>query len=125
MKRIILTALIIILMSGVCYADIGGELGARYLSTREQIEWTVGVNYTFDKGFIGLGVHTYTGMPLNSDTPPYIGFAPQSVLWTFEGEYEIFENVSVTSERFCEHWAVQSGEYNDYVGYSAGIKYEF
>lgn len=124
-KIIVLTILFVFIATGFSYAQIGGEIGAEYISNRQQIRWTVGANYTFEKGEIGVRVHTYTGLPKDSGTPPFVGFAPQSVLYTWYVEIKLTGNLKLEADRYCEHWMEQSDNYEDYVGYSAGIKYEF
>src|SRR6056297_2652978 len=124
-KIIIFTALFVLITTGFCYADIGGEIGVNYTSTREQLEWVVGANYEFERGEIGFRVHTYTSMPLETQIPPYFGFAPQSTLYTCYGEVRVIDGIYLQAERYCEHWMQQSGNYEDYMGYKAGIKYEF
>lgn len=124
-KIIIFTILFVLLMTGFSYAQIGGELQTNYLSIREQLEFVVGANYKFDRGEIGFRVHTYTTMPLDTQIPPYFGFAPKSTLYTWYGEIRLIDGIYVHTERYCEHWAKQAEIYEDYMGYKVGIRYEF
>lgn len=124
-KILLLTLLFVFIFSSICQADFTTEVGAKYSSIRNQINWITGAKYEKNDMTIGFRLNNWTTKPIKSNTPPYIGFAPMSTKYTWYLEYDATDKLKIKTERFCEHWTMQSREYNDYVGYNISVMYEF
>lgn len=126
MKKLLLLALIVVFLTTPVYAELGGTVGVEYSTIREQVNWVVGANYTFeDRVTLGFEINHWTVGPFQSNTFPFVGFAPTSTYYLWFVDIALHDNVVLNVERYCEHWMAQSELFEDYVGVNVSLKYEF
>ena len=116
--------LIILLIFTPTVSAFNGYIQGQY-DTIDGTIWTININEDFGDFNIGLTLDNYTNTVFPSDLPPFIGFAPMALKYTWSLEYKATDNITARVERYCKHWFSQSFRYDDYQGIRYKVKYEW